>query len=228
MVRHLVEGADPRWRMQAPLTLSQTITTPGSLSSVLSTGRTVHLADPDDLLSLTSQMDTVSINGRTYTSVYEANTRTFTTTSPSGRQGSTRIDALGRVLEEQVLGVDPVHYTYDARGRLATIRQGTEPETRTISFCYNSSGYLDMVVDPLGHEVSFEYDAVGRVIEQTLPDSRVISYSYDANGNLTSLTPPGRSVHAIGYTPVDLPSEYTPPDVNPGNDQTHYTYNLDR
>jgi RHS repeat-associated protein len=62
----------------------------------------------------------------------------------------------------------------------------------------------------------------------TLPDGRVIHLAYDAQGNLTSITPPGRPAHIFQYTPVDLVSGYTPPDVNPGADQTLYAYNLDR
>src|SRR5262249_37357359 len=44
----------------------------------------------------------------------------------------------------------------------------------------------------------------------------------------TGVTPPGRPTHSIAYTPADQPSQYTPPDVNPGSDETHYTYNLDQ
>jgi YD repeat-containing protein len=71
------------------------------------------------------------------------------------------------------------------------------------------------------------HDLAGRVVSQTLPDGRVINYGYDANRNLTSLTPPGRPAHTFDYM-IDLTSRYTPPDVNPGNDYTQYTYNADR
>ena len=56
----------------------------------------------------------------------------------------------------------------------------------------------------------------------------MIGYAYDANGNLSGLTPPGRPRTRFGYTPIDLLAQYTPPDVNPGSDQTQYSYNADR
>jgi len=51
---------------------------------------------------------------------------------------------------------------------------------------------------------------------------------YDANGNVTSLTPPGRPAHTFSYTPVDLESNYTPPDAGFSPRNTQYTYNLDK
>ena len=54
--------------------------------------RTVTLTDPNDPLSLASQTDTVTVNGRVGTTAYDAATRTFTTTSPAGRQAVTTID----------------------------------------------------------------------------------------------------------------------------------------
>ncbi|MCI0528218.1 MAG: hypothetical protein L0Y56_12335, partial [Nitrospira sp.] len=223
-----VEGPDPRWGMQAPLAQSLTTTTPGGLMATLTSERMVTLANPDDPLSLATQTDMVGLNGHTYTSTYTGATQSFTNTTPQGRQNTTQIDTLGRIIEEQVPGIDAVQYTYDARGRLATITQGTGSNTRAMNFSYNNDGYLDTVTDPVGRTISFAYDAAGRVTTQTLPDNRVISYTYDANGNLASLTPPGRPAHSFAYTSVNLESEYTPPDVNPGNDQTQYTYNLDR
>ena len=82
---HLLEGPDPRFSMQAPLPKSLTTTT-GGLTSTLTTQRSVNLANPTDPLSLTSQSDTVQLNGRTFTSVYNAATKTTTNTSASGRK----------------------------------------------------------------------------------------------------------------------------------------------
>jgi len=66
------------------------------------------------------------------------------------------------------------------------------------------------------------------VTSETRPDGQVTTYTYDANGNLASLTPPGRPAHAFAYTPVDLTTQYSPPDVNPGADTTQYTYNFEK
>ena len=55
----------------------------------------------------------------------------------------------------------------------------------------------------------------------------MIGTGYDANGNVTSVTPPGRPAHAFSYTPADLESDYTPPDVGQPR-TTHTDYNLDQ
>jgi RHS repeat-associated protein len=224
----LEQGPDPRWGMEAPLPVKQMTYTPGGLVSTVSTGRTVTLADPGNLLSLTNQTDQLTINGRTYTSAYDAASRTFNDTTPAGRQSSTTIDAQGRPLLTQLSGLAPTSFSYKTYGQLANVSQGNGPEARTVTFDYNSVGYLASLTDPLSRTVSFDYDSAGRVTRQTMPDGRVIDYGYDAAGNLTSLTPPGRPAHYFNYTPVDLTGVYTPPNIGAGNWQTVYSYNLDR
>jgi RHS repeat-associated protein len=224
----LVLGPDPRWDMLAPLASTTTITTPGGLQAWLTATRTVTLTQPSNPFSLASLTEMASLNGRAYTSVYHAASRTFTETTPAGRLSTTLIDSLGRPLQVQAAGLAPVSFSYDSRGRLDSVSQGTGSERRTVSFDYDSQGYLAHLADPLSRIVSFSYDAAGRVTQQTLPDGRLIGYGYDANGNLTGLTPPGRPAHTFAYTPVDLPASYTPPDVVAGPDGTAYSYNLDR
>ena len=214
--------------MQSALPKSRTVTTPGGKVSTTTTERTVTLSNPDDILSLTSLTDRVTVNGRTYTSAYDAASRTFTDTSPAGRQRTTTIDTKGRVVREQTAGLEPVAYAYDAHGRLVTITQGTGAGARITHLTYDSQGYLETIVDPLNRTVRFVYDAAGRVTQQILPDSRVIGYAYDANSNVTSVTPPGRPAHNFTYTAVDLEASYNPPDVGLPQDQTLNTYNLDR
>jgi YD repeat-containing protein len=179
-------------------------------------------------LSLTALTETVAINGRNYTSVFNSSTRGFVNTSPAGRQAALTLDLLGRVTQTQVAGIQPINFVYDSRGRLASTMQGTGTEAHTSTFGYNSSGYLETVTDPLNRMAHYEYDEAGRVIQQTLPDGRAIRYSYDANGNLSSLTPPGRPEHSFRYTPVNLASEYDPPGVGAGSQQTPYSYNGER
>ena len=224
----LTLGPDPRWGMQAPLTSNLSLTLPSNLISTITTTRSVTLADPLDKLSLTSQTDTLNVNGRTYTSAYDATTKTVTITTPQGRKGKVVIDSQGRLVEEQDADLIPVNYTYDSQGRLATVTEGSGTETREVGFTYDSDGNLSTITDPIGRTTTFEYDTAGRVTSQALPDSRVIRTSYDANGNVTAVTPPERSDHGFSYTPVDLTSSYTPPDLGAGTEETQYEYNLDR
>jgi len=227
-VTTLVPGPDPRWGMQAPLVQSLTVGMPSGLESSLTESRTVALSDPTNLLSLTSATNTLTLNGRTYTQTYNDTQRSWTSTSPVGRQRTTLLDAQGRVIQEQIAGLEPVSFSYDSRGRLATITESSGATARVYTLSYDLLDRLAAIADPLGRSMGFAYDAADRVTLQTLPDGRQISYSYDANGNVTSITPPGRPAHSFDYTPVNLEAEYTPPDVNPGPDQTTYTYNLDR
>ena len=100
----LALGPDPRWDMQSPIAKSQTITT-GGITSTSEQTRTVTQTNSDDPFSLETLTDSTSINGRTYTNIYEAATRTFTNTTPAGRQTFTTINAQGRVVHEQVNGL---------------------------------------------------------------------------------------------------------------------------
>lgn len=227
-VTTLVEKPDPRWGMQAPL-VNGTVRTPDQLSANFATERTVTLANSNNPMSLTTLTDRFTINEKTYTSVYDAASRTFTDKTPvEGRQSTTTIDDQGRVVREQVAGLLPVSYAYDTNGRLIAATLGTGQNARTIKFAYNSQGYLEHVTDPLNRTTQFEYDAAGRVLTQTLPGARTILYAYDANDNLTAITPPGRPAHTFTYTPVDLAATYQPPQVGDGSSQTGYDYNLDR
>ncbi|MGH8474248.1 MAG: RHS repeat-associated core domain-containing protein [Methylococcales bacterium] len=221
-------SGDPRWGLQAPLAKSTAITTPGGLAFNSTFGRVVTLSDPNNLLSLTAQNDTLTINGRTYTNNYAAPTMTFTFATPVGRQTTTTIDMQGRTTQSrQLANLNAANFSYDARGRLSTAVSGAGAALRNFGFSYNTDGYLSSVTDPLSRSIGYIYDAAGRVTQKTLPDGRVIGFGYDANGNLTSITPPGRPAHGFAYSPVDLRSSYTPPNVGVGN-QTTYAYNLDR
>ena len=225
----LVQGPDPRWGMQAPLASSLVATTPGGLSATVSSGRTANLSEASNPLNLTTQTDTVTINGRTYSSTYTASTRRFTNTTPVGRQSTSAVDHLGRLLQSQFAFLHPVRFSYDSRGRLETIQQGNGAEERTTTFAYNNEGYLQTVTDPLSRVVRFQYDLAGRVMEQTLPGNRVISFNYDASGNLVSLTPPGKPQHGFDYTEVGLMKEYDPPLApHTGTRVTTYSYDTER
>ncbi len=218
---------DPRWGLQAPLG-SLTLATPGGLVASYAMTRSMSLSDPTNLLTLATQVDTQTVNGRAYLSTYTAAGRAFTSTTPMGRQEFANLDTLGRVVQAQTAGLLPTRLGYDSHGRVITATQGTGNEARAASLSYNSAGYLQTITDPLGRIARFDYDAAGRVITQTLPDGRVIGYHYDANGNLASLTPPGRLAHRFTYTPIDLNATYTPPSIGTALTQTVYSYNADR
>ncbi|WP_295433562.1 PKD domain-containing protein [uncultured Thiodictyon sp.] len=227
-VSTLNRGPDPRFGMSAPVATSQTVATPGGRTATVATVRTATLTNPNDPLSLVTLTDRVTTNGRASTSIYTAATRTTTSTSAASRVSTTVSDALGRPTQTQTAGLAPVAYTYDTRGRLWTVTQGTGAEARAVTFAYDTDGTLAGITDALGRSAGFAYDPAGRVTRQTFPDGRQVQFGYDAKGNLTALTPPGRPAHGFSYTPVDLTADYTPPEVGAGTNSTHYSYNLDK
>jgi RHS repeat-associated protein len=215
-------GPDPRWGLQAPIP-GTTALTFGSLTANASATRAVTLGDPANPFSLTRQTDTDTVNGRTYTSVFTASTNTYVDTTPAGRQTTQVLDSLERPSSVQIGTLQPLTFSYDSQGHLATITQGT----RTTSLTYDGNGFLAGLTDPLSQTTTFTRDAAGRLVTSTLPDGRAVGYTSDANGNLTSVAPPGTPAHAFTYTSVDLPASYTPPVVS-GSGGTAYAYDADR
>jgi RHS repeat-associated protein len=219
----LTARPDPRFGMQTPIAAQFSVRMPSGLQLTGSSFRKTALTNPADPLTLTSQIDSLVVNGRSFKSVFSAAARTVTATSAEGRQTIAQLDSLGRVIEERAAGVAPVRYDYGPRGFLTTIKRAG----RVVRYDYDSTGRVRKVTDPLGRFEQYAYDSVGRVVKQTLFNGQEILYGYDANGNLTSLTPPGRPAHTFAYTANNLDSVYTPPAAGLANPATRYTFNLD-
>lgn len=221
------QGPDPRFGMQSPVISRQTVNTQ-NIYSWSGEGREITQMNGDQIGQL---MCYLWINGRFYQTVYDGTLHLFTSTSPEARQSFTYIDTLGRVAEDSIPGILPVYYTYDSKGRLTSVAQGT----RISYFSYDSLGRISLAKDPIGNTSGFAYDSVGRVTTQVLPDGKVITFTYDANGNLVTLTPPGRPEHMFDYNVNDLTTKYTPPFVGDSLDTanqeprtTNYFYDLDK
>jgi len=220
-------GPDPRWGMLAPVATKTTTVTPSGRTRIVTHQRSVILATLGDLLSLAKLTETFSDNGAVSTFVYDGLSRVLTSTTAAGRISTASVDAKGRITQREIAGIAPASFVYDSQGLISTLSVGNGASSRTTSLTYNNARYLTAVQDPLGRTTALSYDGVGRPLLQTLPDSRTIGFTYDANGNLSTLTPPGRPAHSFGYTEIDQPAQYTPPDVNPGSDQTQFSYNTD-
>jgi RHS repeat-associated protein len=220
-------GPDPRWGMLVPTT-TETITTPGGRSRTVETTRSATLRDPNDPFSLTSFVETKLDNGDATTFEYDPVLRSFTITSAALRTGTLQIDAIGRVVREQVAGLAPTAYAYSSVGLLTSITTGAGTQ-RTTAFAYDALRQLTQATDSLGRDTRFAYDAAQRPVLQTLADGRTIAASYDASGNLSSLAPPARAAHLFDHSAVDLLTRYNPPDrAGIGADETSVSYNADR
>ncbi|MCG8425605.1 MAG: hypothetical protein MJE77_47605 [Proteobacteria bacterium] len=225
------EGPDPRFGMQAPVTVAQTIALPSGLTL---TSTSERAADLDATGQLVSQTKSVTVNGRTTTRHFDVASRTWTVTSPAGRVTSTVIDDRGRPRTITVAGLASAHYSYDTRGRLETTMLGEGDSARTTTLTYHASGpalgYVETVTDAENQVIRYaEYDLAGRVTQLTLPGERTVGFGYDANGNINRLTPPGRPAHVFTYNGVDFEASYIPPvlpDVT--EPATGYDYNRDK
>jgi len=222
------KGADTRFGMQSPYEKQRIVKTPSGLASAITREVTTTLGSTGDLSSLLTQTETTVINGKTFKNIFNASQKQYILTTPLGRQTVSNIDGQGRLVMEQVTGVEPVQHTYDARGRLAFVAQGSGPVERKVSFTYNADGWVHSVADPLLRKTEYRYDPAGRITKVILPDLREIGYSYDPNGNITSITPPSRPSHGFGYNNVDLETGYQPPEFGTGPKPTAYRYNLDK
>jgi len=222
-------AADTRWGQDAPL-YSTTTKLPSGLTRTESQSRNAALSNPADPLSLITLQDAFTLNGRTTRRVFNASTKTFTTTTPVGRKLFNTIDTLGHVTQTQTNGLDGLSYLYDIQGRIKTVTQG--PRQLALSYFSTSdgkNGYLQQITDALARTTSFDRDAFGRVLSQVEPGNATTGFGWDQTGNLTAITPPGKPQHKQGYSPAGLLSSYTPPQVSGVlTPATNFAYNLDR
>ncbi len=218
----------PRWGMQAPMVNNLSLVVPSGLSLDMSANRLTELSDPNDLFSIESMTISLTVNGRTHESKFSGVSGQFTTTSPEGRQFVATLDSFGREAGYQLPGLAPASLIYDEKGRPAVFSNGVGTDERIFSFAYDQAGYIKSISDPLLRIISFTHDDAGNITGMLLPGNRQILYTYDANGNVTSISPPGRPPHVFSYTTVNQNESYNPPDVGVIEDQTQYTFNLDR
>jgi RHS repeat-associated protein len=226
VVQHVLDP-DPRFGMQAPLS-SITVSTPSGLTSETLISQTAALGEPGNPLSVQTLTSSITVNGRTLQSVYDATTRTFTDTTPAGRQTNRTIEPSGRLVARQTAGLETSVINYDGNGRLASVTHGGGATARAVSFTYGEDGRLASLTDPLVRTQTFDYDAAGRTVSKTLADGRSVGFGYDENGNTTSIVVPGRPAHEFTYTPRNRVSAFLPPEVSGGPTTTTYQYDADR
>ena len=153
---------DPRWGMLAPV-VSGDLKMPSGKTFGAGEAVTATLSDPTNLFSLTQLTQTFTVNGRTFTTGYDAATKQFTDTTAAGRIGTTTIDTQGRPVAVQFGGLAAAALIYDGFGRLTSLTLGFGDEARTTTLGYDAQSYLQSITDPLGRVTSFTHDlAAGR------------------------------------------------------------------
>jgi len=211
-VLYLGVGADPRFGNQVQQVVRTTFRLPNGLVYDASLQQTAGLTDRADPIStLTGLTNVTTINGRSYTDVYNPTNHTLTLTSPSGRTTTSVSDALGRIIHQSVPGLPVLDVAYDSAGRLAAITNTSSAGAATTTYSFDNLGRLSGVTDPLGRTNAFAYDAAGRLTQLTQADGSNCGVAYDSENNLTSLAPPGRPARTFQYNALNLLTEYTPP-----------------
>ncbi|MEW8657323.1 MAG: RHS repeat-associated core domain-containing protein [Candidatus Thiodiazotropha endolucinida] len=204
------------------------IETPQGRVRQFESNESVFIEDVTDPLSLVSSTTLYNTNNRHSTLQYDAESLTYTYTTPQGRIHTQTIDPQGNLLVGRSADLAPIYFEYDTRGRPITLQTGEGVDERRLAVEYGQDGYISTLTDPLERTYGFTHDAIGQITEQTLPDGRVIGYRYDEKGNLAAVIPPGRSAHVFEYTAIDFEASYAPPDIGVGTNITRYEYNLDK
>lgn len=126
---------------------------------------------------------------------------------PGGKPcGELSYDSANRITRaEDVLGRSVV-YTYNADGRLETVK---DPENGVARYSYEN-GLLKTITDPKQTVyLTNEYDTNGRVKKQTQPDTGTYSFSYTLDGagkvTATQLTDPRNHVRRVEFDAAGFP-----------------------
>jgi RHS repeat-associated protein len=201
-------GGDTQFGLASSYVSSETFLSPGGLRTEVARSRTVVKTDPADPFSVTSRLDRIDMNGRIFTSEYDAASLTFTSTSAAGRVAIETYDSLGRLIEERA---DPALSQKQAIYGDGGLTARTTFGPQSLDFAYDALGRLTSKVDATGATTRFEYDVTNRISAMVLPSGRRYEYAYDALGNRTSITMPSGAVHELGYSVLSQETTYLPP-----------------
>jgi RHS repeat-associated protein len=150
-------------------------------------------------------------------------------TSAEGRRSVVLMDG-GRVTQVQAGDLHPVRYTYDARGRVETVRQGPEGTERVTRFEYQDDLRAVIVTTPDGRRIQTRLNPaldVERTENMAVIDDE-IRFGYDDGGALDALhTPSG--THVWQTSDGGRTATYTAPPVEgqPEGSTTQYAWGLD-
>ena len=216
----------PRFGTQSMLPTRAVLETPAGLRAEVLHTYEATPAGASAPSELSGWRETSTVNGDTWAFDFDKASLTFSSTTPEGRGAQMRVDTQRRPVEMSVPGLAPVEYAYDARGRLASVRQSDGAQTREYRFEYDAFGYLSRVTDPLGRAMTLHNDRDGRPTRLTTPDGREIGLEFDGNGNVTALTTPKGPVHRFGFDPLDRETRYEAPPL--GAEQTVTSTEFDR
>ncbi|MBC8233690.1 putative Ig domain-containing protein [bacterium] len=195
---------DPEYKFKYVKEMSKS--TPFPLTRATLRDKTYQDTNEDEIPDLITE--TVTVNGKATTLEHNTLLSQQTVTSPEGRTVTSLYDADTLLTTNLIIpGLHETTYGYDVRGRLTSILTNT----RETSFTYNAQGFLESITDPEGYFTTYDYDTVGRMTAIHRPDSTTVGFAYDKNGNMTVLTNPSLVGHGFGYNKVNLNGTYQAP-----------------
>jgi RHS repeat-associated protein len=210
--------ADPRLGMLVPYAAKHLVSFPSGLSRSVTQVWSAQLDANGGLTELKG--DRSSPDGRS-TTVYDGTMRVLTSTSPEARVVKVTLDAEGRLARAEYPGRMPVTFTYDDRGRVATVDEGG----RTTRSSYDpQSGALLKIENPLGQATSVERDSALRTTAFVHADGAKSLLAWSAMDDLIGVTPPGKGQHVMDFGKDGNEVRYTPP----GGAPLALSYDLDR
>jgi RHS repeat-associated protein len=196
-----------------------TESTPAGLAKITTIDKTYTDTDEDEVTDLI--VETVTVNDKAASIENNTLAAQKTVVSPEGRTVISLYDPVTlRVESTSIAGLHPTNYSYDSKGRVASVTT----DARQSFFTYTADGFLESVTDPEGRTTSYEYDPIGRVTGINRPDGNFVDFSYDANGNMTVLVNPAGTEHRFGFNQVNRNSSYT----TPLSGSYSYVYDKDR
>lgn len=152
--------------------------------------------DPTNPFDIGAMTEVRTLDGiGSYTTTFDKASRTFTTTTPLGKQAKTTLNAKGLTSRAKYPGLEPITMQYNARGQLTSVSQGS----RSYSMTYNPQGFLATLSNPLGHVTTYNHDLAGQLTAFTLPNGKNFQFTYNGNGDQTSITPAGGSAYSYGF-----------------------------
>jgi RHS repeat-associated protein len=204
----VIRTPDPRFGMQVPL--EQVVTRlPSGLQRSDRHTRTAVLSDSLNLLSLTTQIDSVIKNGRAEVQTYDRALRRLTTKTRAGRIDVALFDSVGNQVRDSIPSLLARRYTLDGGGRLVQVTQGA----RTVRAFFGSKGLQDSTSDELGRRMAWQYDAAGHEVQRVRAGGDTLRWEYDSAGHKTAVIPPGRPAHRFAFNFRGALDSYRPPPV---------------
>ena len=213
----LNRGPDPRFGMRAPVTSRATLKLPSGLTRTEDHTRTVSLSSPGNPLSVTYQRDDITSPSGNQSEEWEPSLRRLKTTA-AGSVATTHLDDHGRMIDQQLDGLDTLTATYDDQGRPEHLARGTESLDVEWSAANNPTGYEDAA----GHRLDAAYDADARPSSMST-GSAGATFGHDAAGRLGTVTPQGGTAYGLTYDGRGRLASFTPP----GGAAVTYDYDAD-